>query len=910
MRVIAQRGEPRAASGETTAIVVSHTHWDREWYQSFERFRMRLVETIDLVLDILDERADFHAFMLDGQTVLLEDYLEVRPQHEARLAKHIASGRLLVGPFYVLADGFLPSPESLIRNLLIGREVASRYGDPMPVGYLPDQFGHPAQMPQLLAGFGITSATAYRGVPSDSAELWWEAPDGTRAFTVNLGVDGYCNANVLSSSPQLFWERMPRVLDRLCRATKTPFVLLMNGCDHMAPRPTLADSLDDIARDAPERFAFRQATLPEYVALARGSAENVPVVRGEFRRTGPAKILPGVISARMYLKLANHRVTTLLERGAEPLAALAFLHGAAYPDVYLSRAWRLLLQNAPHDSITGCSVDRVHRDMLTRYGSAQDLAEEVFHRGAEALAERLASGAPDGPASYVTLNVLPFARREYVRQRVQFLEPGVEFHLKDSNGRDVPVRVLARRPVVIDYSARRERFDREGQPYPLVLGAPKGVRDEIVRGKRWRRWAGEEVELLFAADLPATGYSSFDIVRGAGSAPATDLRSGDDWAENDLVRIDVHRDGTFDLRDKRTGVLYARLGAIESSGERGDEYTHCAPEEDDVRSSLGTVGTLTRVETGPIRASFEVRTSVRVPQRLAADRRRRDSEEVDLTIVTRIALSARRDRVEVTTTIDNRAEDHLVRAVFPTPIAADAVRAQGQFTIDERAVKPVAAAERALEPGDEADVHAFPHHALIDVSDGRHGLAVLDRGIAEGEAEATNAGTRVCLTLLRCVGWLSRPDLRTRPDEAGSTIETPEAQCPGTHVFEYAVVPHAGDLVADGVQRQAEAYVTPIHSASIPRALPEGERASFVAIEPAELAFSALKKAESTDVLVLRFWNLATHEVDARISFGWTPRAVWRADLGERARERLAVRDGVVRMRVRGAEIVTLLLVR
>ena len=904
---VASDAEPRTQ--QLVGVVVSHTHWDREWYLTFERFRMRMVDMLDLVLDILDNRADFRAFTLDGQTVLLEDYLEMRPTEEARVRRHVREGRLLVGPHYVLADGFLASGETMVRNLLIGGQVAERFGRVMKAGYLPDNFGHPSQIPQLLAGFEIDTAVLYRGVRHERSEFWWQSPDGTQVFTAFLP-EGYCNANVLSASPHLFPERMRETIERLRAYATTPNVLIMNGCDHMSPRADLEDSIRWINKDLEEVIRLEQGTFEEFAARVRELDPRLDVVAREFRAGRPGRITPGVISTRMYLKQTNFRAYTTLERAAEPLAAMASLLGERYPATYLAYAWRKLLQNMPHDSITGCSTDAVHRDMMARFANVLDVGEELAHRGAGAIAARAAQGRAEGPAGFLTYNVLPAPRREHVRQRIHFLEPGTEFHVIDGTGRVVPSQVLARRTMKIDYSARFETFDADGKPYPVVLAVDKAQRAAIRSEKRWQRWMGEEVEFLFAADLPGLGYAAYDVIPGAAPAPATELRFGDDWAENAQVLLKVNRDGTFDVKDKRTGAQYRSLGALESGGDRGDEYTFAAPQHDQIATTRGTRGEVRLVEAGPIRATFEVRTALEVPARLAPERDHRSSMRIALPVVTRISLATGRERVEVATTIDNSAQDHRLRAIFPAPLRTGVAHAHGQFTVD---VRPIELSreerERELLKDEEREETTQPHKYFLDVNDGRIGLAVLNRGITEYEVEKTKDGVRTCLTLLRCVGFLSRDDFHTRAGGAGPYIATPDAQCQGTHHFEYAVLAHPGEWLEAGVHQQAESFVTPVHSATIATEIAEPAK-SFVSIDAPEIVFSAFKAAEGSDDVVLRVYNVAPREAKGRVRFGWNAASVKLAKLNEQPIEELRLEDGGVDIALRPSEICTLLVSR
>src|SRR6516165_7170110 len=223
-------------------ILVPHTHWDREWYQTFQQFRMRLVHAIDRLLDILDHDPSFTYFMLDGQTIVLDDYLEVKPEQEERLKKYIRSGRIHVGPWYLQPDEFLVSGESLVRNLQFGLRRAAEYGEPMRAGYVPDCFGHIAQLPQILQGFGIDNAVFWRGVGAEAhrSEFYWSAPDGTKVLVIFLAsAMGYSNARDMPLVPEEFVARVEFLAALILPRATTNTLLFMNGSDHLEPQEGL-----------------------------------------------------------------------------------------------------------------------------------------------------------------------------------------------------------------------------------------------------------------------------------------------------------------------------------------------------------------------------------------------------------------------------------------------------------------------------------------------------------------------------------------------------------------------------------------------------------------------------------------------------------------------------------------------
>src|SRR5579864_3620014 len=228
-------------------ILVPHTHWDREWYQTFQQFRMRLVHVVNSLLDLLDSDPKFTHFMLDGQTIVLDDYLEVQPEQEERLKRHIRAGRILVGPWYLQPDEFLVSGESLIRNLQIGLQRAAEFGEPMRIGYVPDCFGHIAQLPQILQGFGIESAVFWRGVGAEArkSEFYWTAPDGSSVLVLHLAdPGGYSNARVMPLSPAEFATRTELLASQILPKATTSTLLFMNGSDHLEPQNGLPATIE------------------------------------------------------------------------------------------------------------------------------------------------------------------------------------------------------------------------------------------------------------------------------------------------------------------------------------------------------------------------------------------------------------------------------------------------------------------------------------------------------------------------------------------------------------------------------------------------------------------------------------------------------------------------------------------
>jgi alpha-mannosidase len=380
-------------------LVVPHTHWDREWYLPFEFFRLRLGWVVDGVLETLERDPAFTSFTLDGQAIVLEDYLEVRPENTARLQALLDAGRLEVGPSYVLPDEILVGGESLVRNLLLGRRVCRRFGvEPSGAGYLPDSFGHPAQLPQILAGFGIRTFLFSRGMGDEIDHVgvvfrWRAGPSEVVACQMLPHYDNFARLDWYHDAE----ERVRSIVERfgdLLRGAGQDEIVLANGSDHLPIEPELPEIVTGLERTS--GAPFRIGRYDEHTPAPDG----LPVHEGELVGSRLQNVLRGVNSARIYLKQANERAERRL-LSLETAAALRTLReDAPYPAAHLRLAWRDLLRNQPHDSICGCSCDEVHRDMVVRYEQLDRMLDFI-------APEALGVGG-----AYV--NTLPYRRQRVV----------------------------------------------------------------------------------------------------------------------------------------------------------------------------------------------------------------------------------------------------------------------------------------------------------------------------------------------------------------------------------------------------------------------------------------------------------------------------------------------------------------
>ncbi len=426
----------------TSLYLISHTHWDREWYEPFQVFRARLVECIDQVLHLFATDPGYEHFLLDGQTIVLEDYLEVRPDREQILRELVIAGKLDIGPWYVLPDEFLVSGEAIIRNLQRGIRIANDFGGTMRVGYIPDPFGHIGQMPQILRGFGLSTAVFRRGLADEPTEVWWDAPDGSRVLACYLR-DSYDNAAWLARDETGFIDGIKRLRDSLAPHAVTPNFLLMHGTDHMMPWQGLTQLLALAQTQLSDSKLFH-AALPQYVECVQNEiAQNqiaLQIVRGELRNPKRHHLLPGVLSTRMWIKQRNAYAQTLLEKWAEPFGAFANL-----PNHLIQLAWKYLLQNHPHDSICGCSIDRVHSEMASRFDWVEQIAQPLVSASLNAIALTIDTRASADGIALVVFNPTAPSRTDIVRANIALPGSLEHFALFDEAGNPVPFHIVSRR---------------------------------------------------------------------------------------------------------------------------------------------------------------------------------------------------------------------------------------------------------------------------------------------------------------------------------------------------------------------------------------------------------------------------------------------------------------------------------
>jgi len=897
-------------------ILVSHTHWDREWYYTFDQYRYRLVQAIDKALEIFDKYPEFHSFMLDGQVAPVLDYLEVKPERREELVKRIKEGKLLIGPWFIQPDEFLVSGESLVRNLMLGIRTAEKLGKVMKIGYLPDTFGHTAQLPQMLKGFDLDTFFFHRGMPpifeESGTPFIWKAPDGSRVLAFYL-YRGYCNLMDLPPDPEKARQLILGLYETWRKHLKVSVLPGMVGCDHHLPR----EYIPKIAKELKDKLPFEvvQGSLEEVVEIALKEKKGLKEIKGELLSSHYSPVLYGTWSSRTYLKQKVFENEVLLTYLVEPLWTISWILGADYPGKYIWLAWKYLLLSQPHDSICGCSIDEVHRECVSRLDKARTLAEELL----ECTGRRFSI-----INYYVTRRAgynLKWHALPYINSRINMtFEKDADFYLTAFNTlpweRKTPVK-LTIMPRTVDEKFVETFLEKSPEGYKLALDKikekgeikidfiDKALKDST--GKiipiQVKKKPNGAVEVTWADELPPLGYKCYAVVSYK-SSYESDLKTGENFIENQFLRIefDLEKGGVFKVIDKRSGRVYKGLNLLEDNGDKGDEYDYSPPEEDRVIKSSESEATLEIVEKGSVAVTAKLSFTMRLPKSLTPDRKARSPIKVDIPVEVYVTLYTSIPRIDVKTVFFNIAKDHRLRVVFPTGIKAGKHFAETHYYVIERENRPPYYYIR--ENGEKVYLATYPTRLWVGVLDENGGLVVATKGLYEYEVREGENGSEIIYTLMRCVGWLSRSDLLTRPRGAGPQVETPDAQNIGERIFEYTIIPLTKKDLFEASQKAREYVVPAVAHEDLPHKGTLPPQYSFLRVNGAIL--TAFKKCEDDDTIIVRIFNPLGEDKLAILEFYKELTKAWFTNLNEKPVKEVPVKGNRVEVKLKPYEIKTI----
>ena len=920
--------------------VISNSHWDREWGYPFEETRLLLIKFMDELLELLDTDPDFHSFLMDSQTLCVEDYLEYRPEKLETIKKHVSSGRLIVGPWYSLPEEYLVSGESLVRNLVVGHRKARSWGKVHKIGYTPFGYGQTSQMPQIYNGFDIDTIIFYRGINTPYSEYEWEGPDGSRLLGMRFGCMSrfsyyiYIYRVLRYGSDDVFarynWDRgaapfrlananRPRehyyILDdsvkqwndgpireqllKLVRDESKHFttrhICSMQGFDSSNPDPKETEIMKLCQKLLPEHD-IKFSSLEEFMNAMRKEVKNPILLKGENRDPGSTgkwtHLFGDVISARTRLRRANHKAEINLQRLAEPWSAIGSMVGGEYLKPALDRAWKFLLVNHPHDTITGGGIDQMEKDSLFRFDQINIISEGLARRGMQAVQIKIDNSDVSPKDSVFTVfNPCPFPRKGVVSAYID-LPAGMGYEAFSIQTPDGKKKCRIQKKEPFSWST-------------LV----RNLQDISIELNSERCLCHIEVD-----EIPAYGYKTYHIAREErfDYVPGT-LAPETNVLENEYLRAVFNSDGTLDLTNKETGRVYKGIHYLEDTGETGHSWIHMEPDENRTITSHGFPCSIELEEAGPLLARMCVKYYMQIPVSVeneiteqfredAFNHTRRTAETREMVVTSRFTLRAGARRLDVTTSLTNTCRNHRLRVVFPTHLKTDATHAEVAFDVVARDIHVKKGNAYYGRPNPQ-----YPMYRFVDMTESKDGkkgdgFAILNTGIREYEAMDTE-DRPLAITLFRAFVYRNSPifgRMEVYPD-----MEL--AQCIGPHEWTYAIYPHQGDWT-QGCFAEAEDLNLPLESAQAgPHKGPLPKAMSFLEIEGDNLQITAFKRPEDRKSgYVVRFFNPKDRAVTAKLKV-WKPiKKAWLTNLDEERRETLKPEGNVLKLKVAKKKIVTI----
>ncbi|MHC1737592.1 MAG: glycoside hydrolase family 38 C-terminal domain-containing protein [Ignavibacteriaceae bacterium] len=911
--------------------VISNTHWDREWRYSYQRNRQMLVEMIDDVLDILEKNPDYRAFHLDSQSIVLDDYLEIRKEKLEIIKKFVEEKRLLIGPWYILPDEFLVGGENLIRNLLLGHKTCKPFGRVSKIGYSPFSWGQISQLPQIYNGFGVDLIMFYRGVNSlDSkhAEFIWEGADGTKALSSRFSTMPRYNFYfyiyrtvihdedpflieykwsrggtpfhfssfplenedyfIINPADTYYEENIVPWVKKLTELQDDDFttenVIWMEGHDSSGPNAKTARIINDIKRLIPG-INVVHSTLEDYQEELRKTAEpdKLALVKGERRsaqydrRSG--NLYGHVISSRTYLKMENFNSERWLQHYAEPFNSLAGIFGMNIKDGYLNIAWNYLIQNSAHDSIGGCSRDSIHEDMMWRYKQINEISEGVFSRGLKYLVLQTNTAPLKNKHDLYLTAVNPnFQKRDATEFAVIDIPAEYDkgsFSVVDENGKEVPLQILtsdSERPVL------EQLIDR-----PMYF--------EMIRYRA----------LLLFRDLPAFGLKTYKIVPKKKFSKVklnskTEISSKKLTLENEFYKIKINQNGTFDVTDKINGNKFSKLGYFFDEGEEGNAWTH--KPLDPVITTLDSKPEIGIYSSGDLSGSFLISHKIKLPEDRSTSAKKSDrvKHRVDLII----ELVANSPCINLFISFDNKVRNHRLRIMFPAKLDAKFSYAEGGFDVVSRSTERADTKEWVEQPQ-----YDFPFNHFVNVENDNHGLALFGNGLKEYEVLDDKAGT-LAITLLKAFSYKIAPS-----SEQDYSYEE-GSQAPGPIDFEIGLFLHSREsksAVTGSENIFSEALNFHNHIQLIQHGKTEGTLPpanSFISLSTGDTKISCLKQSEDGGGFVLRLFNPTEKTVDEEIFFNIPVKRISEVTLEETDEKELKMSDHKLALSIGSRKITTL----
>lgn len=884
--------------------VVPHSHWDREWYFTTSRSKVYLMKDLKDVLDTLESNPDFKYFMVDAQGSLLDDYIKWMPQDKDRITKLVKEKKLVIGPWYTQTDQLVISGESIVRNMYYGMKRCETFGGYMNVGYVPDSFGQSGNMPQIYKEFGIDDTLFWRGVSDDMVnhtDYNWRGDDGSVVFTTQIPFGYYIGGNIPEDPKQSeeFWQK--ECFEKAGGRSATKHIYFPNGFDQAPIRTNLPEIIKERNEKDPEN-EYVISCIEDYIKDVKSENPELEEVSGELVIAKHMRIHKSIFSSRSDLKVMNTQIQNYVTNVMEPLLTLSYNLGNDYPHEAVGEIWKLLFENAAHDSIGSCISDTANEDVYVRYKQARDIAVNLVELHSRLIATSVKN---DAEMTFTLINTLPQKRNDTVVVKTYI--PGGNFAILDEKGNKVDYTVIESRDLTDYVLSQTIKLDPSRKFY-----VPSQVLEATIAIK--------------TSDVPAFGYVQYTLDTKGNSAKNLEKKN---TLENEFYAINVEEDGSLTITDKENNVTYKKQGVLVENGDDGDSFNYSPPRKDlEVFSNKSECSV--EVSGSDIYDQAVIKFNMVVPKDL--EERAEGKVSVNLPITMTVALRKDSKVIDFNVHVDNKGLSHRLCVLFDSQIVSSFNYADEQFgsikrpnyyekemklymaSAENKTEKKAGVQELANWANDqstwqEPPISIEPTQSYVSLTDGKQGIAVIPQGVREYEVLDDHM---IRLTLFRTYGFMGKENLIYRPGRASGEriIETPAAQLLKEMDFAFGFTTYASDINEANVDTLAKAYNTNIEVYTYAEFLNgrlifsqreiEGTKESRYSLFETEnkLVVSAMKKAEDNDGYIIRLFNGKNHEnISDTIKFNFDVKEAYYTNLREEKTEDIKVENNTINVK-------------
>ena len=881
--------------------VIPHSHWDREWYFTTSRSKVYLMKDLGDVLNTLENDPEFKYFMVDAQGSLLDDYIKWRPQDKERISKLVNEGRLVIGPWYTQTDQLVISGESIVRNMYYGMKRCESFGKYMNVGYVPDSFGQSGNMPQIYRQFGIEDTLFWRGVSDDMVkhtDYNWRGDDGSVVFTTQIPFGYYIGGNIPEAPEENdeFWKK--ECFEKAGGRSATRHIYFPNGFDQAPVRTNLPQLVQERNEKDPEN-EYVISCIEDYIKDVKSENPELEEVQGELVIAKHMRIHKSIFSSRSDLKVMNTQIQNYVTNVMEPLLTISYNLGNEYPHEAVAEIWKLLFENAAHDSIGSCISDTANEDVYVRYKQARDIAVNLVELHSRLIAANVKN---DADMTFTVINTLPQKRKDTVI--VKTYVPGGKFAIIDENGNDVDYTIIKSRDLTDYVLSQTIMLDPSRKFY---------VPDQVL----------EVTMAIKANDVPALGYVQYSIDTKKDSHKETADKK---VLENEYYAIEVEENGSLTIVDKANNVTYKNQGILVENGDDGDSFNYSPPRKDMEVFSNESKCTV-KISGSHIYDQAEIHFDMVVP----ADLDERAEGKVSVTMPVDMTVALRKDSkvIDFNVKVDNKGLSHRLCVLFDSQIVSAFNYADQQFglikrpnyyekemklymeSMNNKTEKKAGIQELANWANDqstwqEPPISIEPTQSYVSLTDGKTGIAVIPQGVREYEVLDDS---KIRLTLFRTYGFMGKENLIYRPGRASGEriIETPAAQLLKEMEFNFGFTSYAGDINDSDIDTLAKQYNTNMEVYTYAEFLNgrlifsqreiDGENAKIHSLFETEgnLVVSAVKKAEEDDGYIIRLYNGKDHKnLDDKIKFNFDIKEAYYTNLKEEKTEEIKIENNTI----------------